>query len=877
MSDFNLSWDVDTAKLEKLVQTLQNVKTEAQASASALTQVGNAAGGGVTQGIQRATQATHEFSLANAGVVRELSVMFGETMRGNWSRLEGSLTVLANRTGLLAMAFTPVGAAIGAVAAAAFVLFEAYSKGAAEQTKFNNALILTGNYAGTTTAGLREMAKEIATGNTTIGTAKEAVEKLAASGRFTASEVSSIGKAAAEMSSRTGVSLDTVIKQFERLADEPAKASMELNKQYHYLTEAVYEQIKALEEQGHKQDAADLAERTYADAMAGRAKQIEQNLGYLQTAWQKLAKTASQAWNDMMGLGRTQTPEEQLATLQKRIDALQSGRTGNYTVDGRAKMISDLQEQIRAIGQGEFRKSEAAGAQAQIAADNEAAIAAVNSVARLQEKLKGQEAVNRELKKYHDQLDAIRKVNPNSERLAPDAVKRGEDEIHKLYGGSKSGHYSDQNAGIEALRGQIEQRKVLYELDVKNLQVSLAKGEITEEQYNKKVADAHIAELNDEMATALKAKAIAESKGANFKAQAQQWQNVYDKAALDKKIAQANEEKADRDHLNRINAISNEALLQAKNFNAQRLAQLDKAQRQLFMTDAEKKDADDREAIEIRYQALIDAEILKLDKEHASMAQVTAAVDALNQKKKEALNQEEAANAKRIASQQDWQGAASKAFRQYLEDAQNTAKQTGDLFTKAFSGMEDALVNFATTGKMNFKSLAQSIIADLIRIQIRAAMSGIMKMLVSGMGGGLGASAGAVNGVAGDVSMAALAANGGVWAGGTRLLAAGDVLTGPRLLAGGSALAGEAGPEAVMPLKRLSNGNLGVQAQGGSGSVYAPTITVQVSSNSSDPNTVAKQVAAEIAKQQAKMATIADGRIMNAYRPGGIIHKMTRG
>lgn len=48
--------------------------------------------------------------------------------------------------------------------------------------------------------------------------------------------------------------------------------------------------------------------------------------------------------------------------------------------------------------------------------------------------------------------------------------------------------------------------------------------------------------------------------------------------------------------------------------------------------------------------------------------------------------------------------------------------------------MEDALTSFAMTGKLNFKNMAESIIADLIRIQIRASM---VQALGGNSGGGL--------------------------------------------------------------------------------------------------------------------------------------------
>ena len=67
----------------------------------------------------------------------------------------------------------------------------------------------------------------------------------------------------------------------------------------------------------------------------------------------------------------------------------------------------------------------------------------------------------------------------------------------------------------------------------------------------------------------------------------------------------------------------------------------------------------------------------------------------------------------------------------------------GDSLVNAFKGLEDALVNFVTTGKLQFKSLVQSIIADLARITIRQGItqplfSAFKSSLTSAISGGLG-------------------------------------------------------------------------------------------------------------------------------------------
>src|SRR5690606_20597885 len=54
----------------------------------------------------------------------------------------------------------------------------------------------------------------------------------------------------------------------------------------------------------------------------------------------------------------------------------------------------------------------------------------------------------------------------------------------------------------------------------------------------------------------------------------------------------------------------------------------------------------------------------------------------------------------------------------------------------SFKGMEDALVQFATTGKASFSDLANSIIQDMIRITIQQSITGPLAGALSGAIGG---------------------------------------------------------------------------------------------------------------------------------------------
>lgn len=93
--------------------------------------------------------------------------------------------------------------------------------------------------------------------------------------------------------------------------------------------------------------------------------------------------------------------------------------------------------------------------------------------------------------------------------------------------------------------------------------------------------------------------------------------------------------------------------------------------------------------------------------------------------------------AARLASESRWENGATRAWKNYAANAANVAEHTANLFTKAFQGMEDAIVNFAMTGKLSFSDMAKSIIADLIRIQARQAIVGMAGSLFGGVFGGM--------------------------------------------------------------------------------------------------------------------------------------------
>lgn len=176
-------------------------------------------------------------------------------------------------------------------------------------------------------------------------------------------------------------------------------------------------------------------------------------------------------------------------------------------------------------------------------------------------------------------------------------------------------------------------------------------------------------------------------------------------------------------------------------------------------------------------------------------------------------------------AQLNWKVGLKKSYNALVDESINY----GTFAQRAFGSVTDSLIsamqNLAVTGKLNFKNMTASILADLAKIAMRMAM---LKLINYGMSawGGMGGGGGGFD---------SLFARGGAIEGGRTLAyASGGVLHHPTTfaMARGAGLAGEAGPEGIFPLTRMANGDLGVQATGSGGTVINSPVSVEVTVNS---------------------------------------------
>ena len=240
----------------------------------------------------------------------------------------------------------------------------------------------------------------------------------------------------------------------------------------------------------------------------------------------------------------------------------------------------------------------------------------------------------------------------------------------------------------------------------------------------------------------------------------------------------------------------------------------------------------------------------------------------------------------------------------YLESIKNKAERAKEVMVSFGQATENALMAGSWSEAKNvvetfFGSLLKQIQQTIVQLLIVKPLmeqitnfannnfrsggtdffSGLLQAVVGGaVGGNVSSSVPAGSSSqyslsSGGVKLGGYNANGGVFAGGQKLnyYANGGVFDRPTLFGGnGLGVMGEAGPEAVMPLKRDAKGRLGVA--GGSSTSITNQLSITVNGNA-DKDTIAemeqrlaKQMT-EISRQQANTAILA------ANRPGGANYK----
>ena len=782
--------------------------------------------------LEQAGKATQSLGLNSAAARRELGVLISEMARGNFGALRGSGITLASRAGWTDALLSPkgmiTGGVIGGLVAAVVGLGKAWHDGQKEGEEFNRQLSLTGHYAGVTAGQLWTLSRAVSGNGITQHAAAGALAQVVGSGAFRGNDIGMVAKAAAQMERSVGQSVSETISQFKRLKDDPVNAAKALDDELHFLTATQLEQIRVLGEQGRSGDAARTAMSALAEETGRRTADIDNNLNALGRTLQTLSDWWKQFWDAAMNIGREDSLDGQIAALQEKIQ-----RAKKFSWTNSSTQVEYDQQRLDALQAQKWQKDlQDAKAQAE--------------------------------RNYQEQQKRRNAENAALNRMNETEAVRHQREMARI----RAMQYADPAVRDAALQREKERHEKALQKPVRNDEATRLLLQYSQQQ----------AQVEGQIAAARQSAGIATEKMTEAHKQLLALQQRI--SDLDGKKLTADEKSvlAHRDEL--IQALT---LLDVKQQELQKqtalndlrkktvqltsqLAEEERAQRQQHdldiatagMGDKQRQRYQTQFSLQEKYrQQLQQLENDSRQKGTYGTEGYRNAEQTLTDSLNRQLNENRRYWQEQELMQADWKNGAMRAFQNFTADADNAAGTAEQMFTAAFNSAGNALATFCTTGKLNFKSFTASLLSDLAKIMAQMAMM----QAVKGVGSLFGFTANA---------------DGGVYQSADLSRYSGTVVNRPTFFAfaKGAGVMGEAGPEAILPLRRGADGKLGVvAATAGSGMVmFSPQYNIEINNDGTNGQIgpaalkavydLGKKAAADFIQQQSRDG----GRLSGAYR-----------
>ncbi|MBF8732796.1 phage tail tape measure protein [Pseudomonas guariconensis] len=628
----------------------------------------------------------------------------GGQLKDQFGGIGPAVRALGGYVAGLVSPFTLAGAAVAGLGVA-------YYKGSQEADEFRKSLILTGNAAGSNVGALADLSRQISTTVGTTGAAADVLVQLASNGKIAGDSFGAVATAALQMRDATGRAVEETVAEFVKIGKDPVAAARELNEQYNFLTASTYAQIQAMKDQGDTVGAAKLLTDTYAQTIDTRTKEITENLGWIEKAWRGVWGAAKGAGDAAMNFGRDKGLAEQLADAQKTLVDLQSYPVGNPIVDKKRELaestVKALQDQLKSQqsvdqAQENYRKRQRDSILSQETLNGQLRATASN-----QDKLAARLKEINELAKKSAAGDGGRVYTEAELNQLRDAAR----EQFKDKPGSKVPAYRE-DAGTKALDQARQQYSVLQQ------QNGLIGAQVGEMQ---KLGEAGQALVRWEQQLAdIKGKQVLTADQKSLLASqdlitAQLKKN----AALEREMQLRKVATEEAQKLSAFQANLNSQLQRASVVLESNLAGMG-------MGDVSRQRMQERLNIEQQYQQQLD----NLEQQHnegrISQSLYDKETAALRQALSDRLAMQERYYQDVDDAQRDWTLGAQGAFLTYYENANDFAGQSRQAFTTAFSGMNDALVDFVKTGKLSFSDLTATFAETALRMLIQWGTSQVI-------------------------------------------------------------------------------------------------------------------------------------------------------
>lgn len=745
----------------------------------------------------------------------------------------------------------PTGLLVAVLGSLGYAYFDAMK----QAREFNAAINGGTNGAGQTIASLKEMADGAGRVTGNLSGAREAVVSLASGAATSGTQMRNLAEAAAAISEITGQSAGELAKSFATAGDTATEAASKISNQYGLLTLEQYQVIKGIDDQGDHQRALDVLSGDLNQVALERLKAYRGSLSDIERDWDDIGNATKRAYSYIRSEAFPDLAK-QIELTQRVLDTRKAGGVSGAisTGLGKASTAFDSVLGLEDTDSTEALEKKLASLKARQAASANLAIITGENTDANQKAIKVQKELDAQLDEINPlnkRTAGLDKLNDKFRSLYENAERTGQKS--KLldgvsYDGKKfsGGAYDtllkglqDKNKDPKAVSSQVDLTSFNntknnlsdivtdYRNAQKELEAQQKAGVVSLSDYAKQRSTL-INQEKDDITAAYQAEIdaleVAKAKKGTTAAQSIQ---------LDQKIADARQGmvKAQKDADSQLTVIATNEKGRLEQLTAASEAYVNQLERQrVALAAAGSRAANglglgDRQA---GLQASLDATTDRFNEERAKLLdRRKTAPDKYSQEEymRDLASLEDAERKyrdtvvdnydKMSVAQGDWRSGATSAFQNYLQSANDVAGQTKSLFTDAFGSLEDGIVNFVKTGKLSFKDLADSIIEDLIRIQVRQAAAGLLSSAFGLLGGGGKTSFGASIGTAITAN-----AKGGVYDSPSLSTYSNQVYSTPQMFAfaKGAGIFAEAGPEAIVPLKRASDGSLGVGMIGSSAS-----------------------------------------------------------
>lgn len=641
--------------------------------------------------------------------------------------------------------------------------------GQREGATYSRAITSSGNYAGVTNDQLRRMEIAIAGPTGSRAKAAEALSGMVASGQVQ-SQVLEQAAAAAYERNRLGIPIKETVEEFSKLAADPLKRSKELNEKNNYLTPEVIKQIVDLQAQGLNQAAAVVAQKAFATSAIQRSRQGIQDMTFYDQALLRLDEWKGLPKDLVRNVGRGTTVREEYERASTARDnrmrrdggaGTPMAETAGGAVVGRPVSPASQAWADRAEGLRELESSQARSAAAQSDRASQAKLAVDTALEAkgASERDKTAQAVVNELEARQSKKVTTQSPSSSAEQSRSSSVRRG------------------PNAGIQ----KAEQDGLRPYTEVVCCDCKVGLGDSAKQDFHK-------GRTSESQNTAGGSTGLSPSD---------------------------EEEKRQNGLIETMRKATSSVHDQTAALEAQNIAhgKTKSAVQELNIAQLERQyqDLDNTEHVIPSY---LDALGARIDAEKKLLT-VTRNAEGIETADKEKKKNDD--KAKKLSD--DIGGAFREGFVNLLEGKDNALDKLGEsLKKKITASVADAL--YDATLKPAVEAFSN---------WLPGAFKGILS---GGSGGGsTGSSAGSGGSwfgslVSGVMSIFGIAsAKGNVFASPGLHAYANSVVNQPTFFpfANGIGLMGEAGPEAIMPLRRGADGRLGVSAPGGGGNAV-PTI-----------------------------------------------------